>query len=508
MNRGEPERPLVSVCVTSYNYGCYLRDAVESALSQTYPHIEVVISDNGSTDNTRDVIGAYRDDPRVRFFVNETNVGLCANHNRAIERARGDYLVILSADDVLFPQHVERLLARIRDPFDPVEIAGGEGVIFNEDLRSIGTLMAFGALPFAYSRRDDFGPLLRTYYHMMPAKLFARSVFDRVGSFDERVVRGIDMEFLARVEASGVATAFIPELVAGMRKHGNNVAVRCGDVDEYSWNDSYADRLACYELALAPEHAWRLEGYETIILSIAQMEFERLPEPVDPTLAERLRQLQSALESFAATTPQWPEAEPQLSIVVLSEGYLQLLEVTLEALAAQQADRIEIVVVQTSGYDIGQWVRRLPSGARVRLIAPRACTTPTAALRYGLEVARGEYVAYLLEGQRVGDALYATCLYYARAENAQLILYPKSSIDNIYPTLIVPEGRDHQFGDPRERAQAWNDADGFTFSQCFHRRGILRSGTVLHEAMAVESEHAFLTLLAQHYRTLTLSHAN
>ena len=508
MKKGEPERPLVSVCITSYNYGRYLRDAVESALSQTYPQIEVVISDNGSTDDTHDVVAAYRDDPRVRFFVNERNVGLCANHNRAIERARGEYLVILSADDVIFPQHVERLLARIRDPFDPVEIAGGEGVLFDEHLHAFRPLLAFGGLPFAYSRRDDFGPLLRTYYHVLPAKLFARSVFERVGRFDERVVRAIDIEFLARVEAAGVATAFVPELVAGLRQHGNTVTVRCGDVDDYTWNESYADRLSYYELALAPEHAWRLEGYEAMILSTAAMEFKRLPEPVDPLLTERLGRLQSVLETYAATTPLWPEAEPQLSVIVFSEGYLPLLEVTLEALAAQHAERIEIVIVQTSGYDIGQWVRRLPSGARVRVIAPRACPRPAAALRAGLEVARGEYVAYLLEGQRVGDALYATCLGYARAGNVQVVLYPKSSIENFYPSTNASERRDHQFGDPRKRARAWNEADGFTFSQCLHRRGILRGGSPLHCAMAVEPEHAFLTLLANQHRTLTLVQAS
>src|SRR6266849_5919778 len=104
----------VSICLPAYNHGAYLGAAIESALSQTWTDLEVVVSDNCSTDDTRQVVEAYaKRDARVRYSLGENHVPMHDNFNRCARLARGAYLKYLCADDVLEPQCVKRMLAAL-----------------------------------------------------------------------------------------------------------------------------------------------------------------------------------------------------------------------------------------------------------------------------------------------------------------------------------------------------------------------------------------------------------
>ena len=106
-----PERrPLVSVCIPVYNTERFIAAAVASALSQTYRELEIVIVDNASTDTTAHVLAGFTD-PRIRVFRNDQNIGAAANFNRALALARGRYLKVLCADDVLYPSCLEQQVA-------------------------------------------------------------------------------------------------------------------------------------------------------------------------------------------------------------------------------------------------------------------------------------------------------------------------------------------------------------------------------------------------------------
>jgi len=108
--------PLISVLIPNYNYVKYVTTAVDSALAQTYPNLEVVVSDNRSTDGAWELLNSrYGDDPRVRLYQNATNIGMARNFDRLLELASGRYLMCLSSDDFLFPPHLARLAAG----FDP-----------------------------------------------------------------------------------------------------------------------------------------------------------------------------------------------------------------------------------------------------------------------------------------------------------------------------------------------------------------------------------------------------
>jgi len=96
--------PLISVIIPSYNYAAYLADAVESCLKQTYRKIEIVVIDDGSTDNTQEVAAGYKD--RINYIY-QRNSGVSSARNKGLEAAKGEYIAFLDADDYLTDDAIE-----------------------------------------------------------------------------------------------------------------------------------------------------------------------------------------------------------------------------------------------------------------------------------------------------------------------------------------------------------------------------------------------------------------
>ena len=151
--------PLISVLIPNFNYVKYVATAVDSALAQTYPNVEVVVSDNCSTDGAWELLDErYGDDPRVRLYRNATNIGMARNFDRLLELARGRYVMCLSSDDFLFPQHLAQLEAGFAS--DPqLDVVYCHAYFAYED----GTVYATRALPGQFpvdfvDARDELPP--------------------------------------------------------------------------------------------------------------------------------------------------------------------------------------------------------------------------------------------------------------------------------------------------------------------------------------------------------------
>ena len=109
-----PERPLVSVLVTNYNYGKYISAAIQSILAQTYTHFEMVICDDGSTDNSCEVIESWHEkDARIRL-IRQDNKGQGPALNTAFSAAKGDVLVLLDGDDIALEHRLELIVQAFR----------------------------------------------------------------------------------------------------------------------------------------------------------------------------------------------------------------------------------------------------------------------------------------------------------------------------------------------------------------------------------------------------------
>lgn len=93
---------LVSVCIPTYNRAKYIGATIQSVLDSTYSNLEVVISDNASTDDTQEIVERFGD-RRIRYYRNEQNLGPIPNWNRALQRARGELVGLLFSDDLIGP---------------------------------------------------------------------------------------------------------------------------------------------------------------------------------------------------------------------------------------------------------------------------------------------------------------------------------------------------------------------------------------------------------------------
>jgi glycosyltransferase involved in cell wall biosynthesis len=98
----------VSVVLCGYNQAVYVKHAIESVLSQTHPHVELIIVDNGSTDTSQELLKGYEGEPRVRLLLHAINAPVTKRLNEAIALASGDYVSILYADDYYLPHKLER----------------------------------------------------------------------------------------------------------------------------------------------------------------------------------------------------------------------------------------------------------------------------------------------------------------------------------------------------------------------------------------------------------------
>lgn len=91
--------PEISVLMSAYNAGKFIGESIESILAQTFKNFEFIIIDDGSTDDTKNIVNSYQDD-RIKFFKNNTNLGLSESLNKGIRHARGKYIARMDADDI------------------------------------------------------------------------------------------------------------------------------------------------------------------------------------------------------------------------------------------------------------------------------------------------------------------------------------------------------------------------------------------------------------------------
>lgn len=117
--------PRISLCIPAYNAAAFVRTAVESCLAQRVPAYEVLLSDDGSTDGTSEILAAYARHPRVRIVSPTRNLGIGEHYRHLVGQARGDYCVLLSNDDALHPDFIGDASRRLRAEPDLAMLAYG-----------------------------------------------------------------------------------------------------------------------------------------------------------------------------------------------------------------------------------------------------------------------------------------------------------------------------------------------------------------------------------------------
>jgi len=226
-------RHLVSVIIPCYNDGRYLADAVDSVLAQSYRPVEVIVVDDGSTDNTADVARCYCD--RVRL-IQIPNSGPAAARNAGLRAASGEYVQFLDADDRLERRKLEHQVAFL-DAEPQVGIVYGDVRYFSSDRLGARRLALRGepsgsnahqswVATLAADTRPVLAKLLDQNICPVNCPLIRRDVISRVGLWNERLRAMEDWEYWLRCAAAGVAFAYNsePETMALVRARGDSLS--------------------------------------------------------------------------------------------------------------------------------------------------------------------------------------------------------------------------------------------------------------------------------------------
>ncbi|HEX7190041.1 MAG TPA: glycosyltransferase [Thermoanaerobaculia bacterium] len=200
----------VSVIIPAYNYGRYIAEAIDSALAQTLPPVEVIVVDDGSTDTTAEVLARYGDRIQV---VRQTNQGVAAARNRGIRMAQGEYIAFLDADDIWKPRKLELQIARFEA--DP-----SLGLVRCD----IEAFDASGRIETRVQQEEGYvaSALLRFEAGINPAAstiVVPKWVAEEIGGFDVRLPPSEDWDFCYRV-ATRYPFGHVAEALVCYRLHG------------------------------------------------------------------------------------------------------------------------------------------------------------------------------------------------------------------------------------------------------------------------------------------------
>jgi glycosyltransferase involved in cell wall biosynthesis len=219
MAAGADDSPLVSVIVPAHNAAAYLGETLRSALSQSYRNIEVIVVDDGSSDETGAIAERFAwEDRRVRVVHLEMRRGVAAARNAGIRQSHGELIAPLDADDVWYPQKLEKQVARMLH--SPPQV----GVVYawSAHLDDRGELTG-GANTASESGDVLLGMIIRNFIGHASAPLIKRSCLDRVGLYDTRFavqhMQGCEDRDLYLRLAEHYHFAVVPELLIGYRRH-------------------------------------------------------------------------------------------------------------------------------------------------------------------------------------------------------------------------------------------------------------------------------------------------
>jgi glycosyltransferase involved in cell wall biosynthesis len=202
--------PVVSLVMPSYNQAGYLAEAIDSVLAQDYPHVELLVVDDGSTDGSIDVARSYGS--RLAYFATREHAGQVAALAHGFEHARGDLLGWLNSDDVLFPDAISRAAGELRR--DPrLLLVYGDNVFIDEESREVAPLPAREWDPRAMVRSCD-------NHVPQPGVLFRREALERAPLREGYYL--FDFELWLRMSAHGAAKRLRPPPLAGYRIHSES----------------------------------------------------------------------------------------------------------------------------------------------------------------------------------------------------------------------------------------------------------------------------------------------
>ncbi len=198
--------PLVSIVTPSYNQGSFIKQTIDSVLGQSYPHVEYIVVDGNSTDETVSLLKSYG--PRLRW-TSEPDRGQTDALNKGFAGSKGEVRSYVNSDDVLLPGAVEKVVEHFRR-HPEADMVYGQGVLIDEAGRQIGMY-----------RTDDysFARLMLDCCVCQPAAFWLTRIAEKVGPFDERLDYVMDYDYWLRIDRAGGRIDHLREPLAASRRY-------------------------------------------------------------------------------------------------------------------------------------------------------------------------------------------------------------------------------------------------------------------------------------------------
>jgi len=215
----EPDIPLVSVIIPTYNRAAYIADAIRSVQAQTYAKVQIIVADDGSTDDTAAVVSEFGDS--VAYLRLAHRGQPAATRNSGLSKATGDFIAFLDSDDLFLPGRLAKQVSALAAHGD-AGLAYSDGYFFREDPET-PTGHVLDGMPTPTG--DALADLLRGNFLTSPVVLIRRSCLDSVGLFDERpeFFAVEDYDLWLRI-AARFPFIHVPGDVAAIRRHGGSIS--------------------------------------------------------------------------------------------------------------------------------------------------------------------------------------------------------------------------------------------------------------------------------------------
>lgn len=211
-----PDAPLVSVVIPTYNRATLIGESIQSVIDQTYPHWEMIIIDDGSSDNTREVVESYKD-KRIRYYHIEHNGFLGHVRNIGLRKATGDLVAFQDSDDIWRPHKLEYQITLLK------EHRGTAFVLSNNDQFGANAAPTPDYEPLFVG--SLFLPMLRDgkFCFCGTTLIFHRKVFDKIGFLEESIPMMREIHFFFRM-SSRFNGIFTNERLVNGRKHAHSTS--------------------------------------------------------------------------------------------------------------------------------------------------------------------------------------------------------------------------------------------------------------------------------------------
>ncbi|MBD1828744.1 glycosyltransferase [Microcoleus vaginatus GB1-A2] len=409
------QTPQVSVIIPAYNGDRYIAQAVESALSQTFTDLEIIVIDDASTDRTHQVLQPYFD--KIRYVYQE-NRGVAAARNRGIQEAKGEVIAFLDQDDFFLPDKLAAQVALFRQQ-PSLGIVNSGWRLVNEQGDAISDIK-----PWLYFPKLD----LETWIVHMPvlpsAMMFARQWLELAGGFNSEFDSVDDSDLVIRLAVLGCQAAWLPQVTVCYRQHDQNVSIKKAQKQA---NLFISLKQKFFALSDLPQHIRDLENpafYEALTWMAWQLYYSRYPveaveffqkslpySPYSPaiTVIDWIKRLHNISQAYGLTInfqslrnlSEWKKLmasifsakTPRVSVIIPVYNCERYITIAIESVIAQTYQDWEVIVIDDGSTDstslvlnayrdIIQYVYQENQGAAI-------------ARNRGCELAKGEFLAFL-----------------------------------------------------------------------------------------------------------------